>query len=186
MDSTNSTFSPLGQQKNLPCSHHAWPSFVFLPHYSKKTSQVRALQSAHLSLPILLFPGKASPTARCSQKRNPLFSFWELPLTKKHELPTMDFTTAYNMHTKNDFKRHLEPLIFTHRMTICAQRIFCMSLLFSRKWDQVSNVTNRIELVQHKSSLPASEATFTDVSLPCLFLIGHSSSGWLFSLYTCN
>lgn len=76
-------FSPLGQQKNLPCSHHAWPSFVFLPHYSKKTSQARALQSAHLSLPILLFPGKASPTARCSQRRNPLLSFWELPLTKK-------------------------------------------------------------------------------------------------------
>lgn len=72
MDSTNRTFSPLGQQKNIPCSHHAWPNFVFLPHYSKKTSQARALQSAHLSLPILLFPGKASPTARCSQRRNPL------------------------------------------------------------------------------------------------------------------
>lgn len=86
---------------------------------------------------------------------------------------------------KNYFKRHLESLIVTQRMTVRAW-MFCMSLLFSRKWDEVSNVTNRIELVQHKSSLPASEATFTDVSLPCLLLIGHSSTGWLFSLCTCT
>lgn len=108
MVSTNSTCSPPGQQKNLPSFHHLWPGFMSLPHYSKKTPQVQALQSAHLLLPALFFPGKASPMARCSQRRNPLLPFKELPLTKKHVVTNYGLITAYNVHAKNNFKRHLE------------------------------------------------------------------------------
>lgn len=92
--------------------HHLWPVFVPVPHYSKKPLQVRALQSAHLSLTTPFFPGKASPAARYSQRSNLPLPFKGLHLTEKTCSYQWRNFIAYSMNTKTSFTRYLASLSY--------------------------------------------------------------------------